>query len=150
MQKPRLFAAFQTKTSQLTPKLHNHKTRKAWYLRHFRQNATKKQEQKTWENENPETSSCSRIPRKTQGFPVFFLKYLPNINDAPRAAADARATLLLLLLLLLLFLLFLFLLLLVVVVVVVAAAAVVVVAVSGLGLGLVFVMVLVVVVLVLL
>ena len=99
MQKPRVFAAFQTKTSQLTPKLHNHKTRKAWYLRHFRQNATKKQEQKTWENENPETSSCSRKPRKTQGFPVFLLKYLPNINDAPRAAADARATLLLLLLL---------------------------------------------------
>ena len=99
MQKPRVFAAFQTKTSQLTPKLHNHKTRKAWYLRHFRQNATKTQEQKTWENENPETSSCSRKPRKTQGFPVFFLKYLPNINDAPRAAADARATLLLLLLL---------------------------------------------------
>ena len=98
MQKPRVFAAFQTKTSQLTPKLHNHKTRKAWYLRHFCQNATKKQEQKTWENENPETSSCSRKPRKTQGFPVFLLKYLPNINDAPRAAADARASLLLLLL----------------------------------------------------
>ena len=107
MQKPRVFAAFQTKTSQLTPKLHNHKTRKAWYLRHFRQNATKKQEQKTWENENPETSSCSRKPRKTQGFPVFLLKYLPNINDAPGAAADARASLLLLLLLTLLMLLLL-------------------------------------------
>ena len=42
MQKPRDFAAFQTKTSQLTLKL-NQKTRKAWYLRHFRKNATKKQ-----------------------------------------------------------------------------------------------------------
>ena len=53
MQKPRVFAAFQTKTSQLTPKLNNHKTRKAWYLRHFRKNATTKQEQRTLENETP-------------------------------------------------------------------------------------------------
>ena len=58
MQKPRVFAAFETKASQLTPKLNNHKTRKAWYLRHFRKNATTKQEQRTLDNENPETSCC--------------------------------------------------------------------------------------------
>ena len=33
-------------------------TRKAWYLRHFRKNATKKQKQKTLESENTETSCC--------------------------------------------------------------------------------------------
>ena len=58
MQKPRVFAAFQTKTSKTTQKISFKKARKAWYLRHFRKNATKKQEQKTWENENADTSCC--------------------------------------------------------------------------------------------
>ena len=51
--KPRVFAAFQTQTSQLTPKLHNHKTRKAWYLRHFRQNATKNKNKKHGKTKTP-------------------------------------------------------------------------------------------------
>ena len=32
--------------------------RKAWYVRHFRKNATKKQERRTLENENTDTSCC--------------------------------------------------------------------------------------------
>ena len=101
MQKPRVSATFQTKTSKMTLKLNLKKARKAWYLRHFRKNATKKQERRTLENENTDTSCCSRKPRKIQGFPDFDQKNLPKIKDTPRAAADARATLLLLLLLLL-------------------------------------------------
>ena len=58
MQKPRVFAAFQTKTSKTTQKINLTNARKAWYLRHFRKNATKKQEQKTWENESADTSCC--------------------------------------------------------------------------------------------
>ena len=58
MQKPRVFAAFQTKTSKTTQKINLIKARKAWYLRHFRKNATKKQEQKTWGNANTDTSCC--------------------------------------------------------------------------------------------
>ena len=58
MQKPRVFAAFQTKTSKTTQKINLNKARKAWYLRHFRKNTTKKQEQKTWENQNADTWCC--------------------------------------------------------------------------------------------
>ena len=36
------FKAFQTKTSKLTLKLNKNQRRKAWYLRHFRKNLTKK------------------------------------------------------------------------------------------------------------
>ena len=72
MQKPRVFAAFQTKTSQLTPKLNNRKTRKAWYLRHFRQNATKNQEQKTWENEHPKRRVVDENLAKHRGFLFFY------------------------------------------------------------------------------
>ena len=36
MQKPRVFEACQTKTSQRTPKIIKHKRRNAWYLRQFR------------------------------------------------------------------------------------------------------------------
>ena len=39
-------------------KINLKKARKAWYLRHVRKNATNKQEQKTWENENADTSCC--------------------------------------------------------------------------------------------
>ena len=58
MQKPRIFAAFQTKTSKMTLKLNLKKARKALYLRHFRKNATTKQERRTLENENTDTSCC--------------------------------------------------------------------------------------------
>ena len=47
MQKPRVFEAFQTKTSKLTIKINTNQRRKAWYLRHFRKNLTNKKEQKT-------------------------------------------------------------------------------------------------------
>ena len=52
------FAAFQTKTSKMTLKLNLKKARKALYLRHFRKNATTKQERRTLENENTDTSCC--------------------------------------------------------------------------------------------
>ena len=42
MQKPRGFAAFQTKTSKTTQKINFKKARTTWYLRHFRKNATTK------------------------------------------------------------------------------------------------------------
>ena len=45
MQKPQAFEAFQTKTSQRTPKIIKNKRRKAWCLRQFRRKATKKQDQ---------------------------------------------------------------------------------------------------------
>ena len=41
MQKPRVFKAFQTKTSQLTLKINQNHGRKAWCLRHFRKKLTK-------------------------------------------------------------------------------------------------------------
>ena len=47
MQKPRVFEAFQTKTTKLTLKINTSKILKAWYLRHFRKNLTDKKEQKT-------------------------------------------------------------------------------------------------------
>ena len=49
MQKPRVFEAFQTKTSQLTLKINKNQRHGAWYLRHFRKNITKKQDQTTME-----------------------------------------------------------------------------------------------------
>ena len=54
----RFFATFQTKSSKMTLKLNLKKARKAWYLRHFRKNATKKQERRTLEHENTDTSCC--------------------------------------------------------------------------------------------
>ena len=44
LQKLRGFEAFLTKTSQLTLKVNKNQRRKAWYLRHFRKNLTKKQD----------------------------------------------------------------------------------------------------------
>ena len=44
MQKARVFKACQTKTSKLTLKINKNQRRKAWYLRHFRKNLTKKQD----------------------------------------------------------------------------------------------------------
>ena len=48
MQKPRVFEAFQTKTSKLTLEINTNQRLKAWYLRHFRKNLTNKKEQKTF------------------------------------------------------------------------------------------------------
>ena len=44
MQKPRVFEAFQAKTSKLTLKINTNQRRKAWYLAHFRKNLTNKKE----------------------------------------------------------------------------------------------------------
>ena len=94
MQKPRVFAAFQTKTSQLTLKL-NKQTRKAWYLRHFRKNLTKKQEQKHWTTKTPKRRVVDEILAK-HGVFVLSTKKPPKHKRHTRAATNARATLLLL------------------------------------------------------
>ena len=82
MQKPRVFEAFQTKTSQLTLKINKKQRRKAWYLRQFRKHLTKKQDKKLWKKTKPETSSSLRKPHKTQDFQAFEQKH-PN-NTARR------------------------------------------------------------------
>ena len=94
MQKPRVFEAFQANTSQRTPKIIKTKRRNTWYLQQFRKNVTKKQDKQLWKK-----YPKHRLVETTQnlGFSSFWPKNLPKINDTPRAAADARATLLLLL-----------------------------------------------------
>ena len=46
MQKARVSRTFQTKTSKLTLKINKNQRLKAWYLRHFRKNLTKKKKKK--------------------------------------------------------------------------------------------------------
>ena len=72
MQKPRVFEAFQTKSSQLNLKNKNQR-RTAWYLRHFRKNLTKNQDKKTMEKTKPETPSTH-----TQGVQAFDQKASKN------------------------------------------------------------------------
>ena len=52
------FCNFPDKNFENDAKIELKKARKAWYLRHFRKNATKKQERRTLENENTDTSCC--------------------------------------------------------------------------------------------
>ena len=52
------FGNFPDKNFENDVKIELKKARKAWYLRHFRKNATKKQERRTLENENNDTSCC--------------------------------------------------------------------------------------------
>ena len=76
MQKPQAFEAFQTKTSQRTPKIIKNKRRKAWCLRQFRRKATKKP--------RPTTVLLTKTTQNL-GFSNFGPKNLPKINDTPRA-----------------------------------------------------------------
>ena len=53
------FCNFPDKNFENDAKIELKKARKAWYLRHFRKNTTKKkQERRTLENENTDTSCC--------------------------------------------------------------------------------------------
>ena len=53
MQKPRVFAAFQTKTSKTTQKINLKKARKAWYLRRFRKTLPKNKNKKHGKTKTP-------------------------------------------------------------------------------------------------
>ena len=52
------FCNFPDKNFENDAKIELKKARKTWYLRHFRKNATKKQERRTLENESTDTSCC--------------------------------------------------------------------------------------------
>ena len=121
MQKPRIFAAFQTKTSQLTLNL-NKKHESMVFVTLSQKCYQKTRTKNIGKRKHRNVVLLTKTSQNT-GFSCCRPKNLPNINDTPRAAADARATFLLLLLLLLLVLLLLLLLLLVLLLLLAARAS---------------------------
>ena len=71
LQKPRVLEAFQTKTSQLTPKIIKHTRRKAWYLRRCRKNVSKKQDQKPTHQKQSKHPVVQRKSHKYRCFQAF-------------------------------------------------------------------------------
>ena len=87
MQKPRFFEAFQTKTSQRTPKIINNKRRKAWYLQQFRKKKRNpKKRQRTMESKNPKHRLVDENHAKLRVFNVqaFDQKPPQNKRHTPR------------------------------------------------------------------
>ena len=81
------FCSFPDKNFATDPKIEQ-KTRKAWYLRHSRKNATKK-EVRTINIEKRKHRNVVLLTKSSRNtvFSCCRLKDLPNINDTPLAAA---------------------------------------------------------------
>ena len=103
MQKPGVFAAFQTKTSQLTLEL-NKKHEKHAFATLSQKRYQKTRTKDIGKRKHRNVLLLTKTSQNT-GFSCCRPKNLPNINDTPRAAADARATLFLFLFLFFLLLL---------------------------------------------
>ena len=91
MQKPRVFEAFQTKTSKLTLKINTNQRRKAWYLRHFHKNLTNKKEQKTITKMSPKHHLVHGNHTKIEVFKLL-TKNLPKINKRHTPRGGRRTT----------------------------------------------------------
>ena len=108
MQKPRVFCSFSDKNFATDPKIaQSQKHEKHGICDTFAKMLPKNKNKKHGKTKTPKRRLVHENLAKHRVFLFFLLKYLPNINDAPGAAADARASLLLLLLLTLLMLLLL-------------------------------------------
>ena len=104
------FCSFSDKNFATDPKIAQSQNTKSMVFATLSPKCYQKTRTKNMGKRKPRNVVLFTKTSQNTGFSCFFfLKYLPNINDAPRAAADARATLLLVVV--------------VVVVVVVAAAA---------------------------
>ena len=92
------FCSFSDKNFATDPKIEQSQNTKSMVFATLSPKCYQKTRTKNMGKRKPRNVVLFTKTSQNTGFSCFFLlKYLPNINDAPRAAADARATLLLLL-----------------------------------------------------
>ena len=92
------FGSFSDKNFATDPKIAQSQNTKSMVFATLSPKCYQKTRTKNMGKRKPRNVVLFTKTSQNTGFSCFFLKYLPNINDAPRAAVDARATLLLLLL----------------------------------------------------
>ena len=86
------FCSFSDKNFATDPKIAQSQNTKSMVFATLSPKCYQKTRTKNMGKRKPRNVVLFTKTSQNTGFSCFFLKYLPNINDAPRAAADARAT----------------------------------------------------------